>query len=169
MKAVYGLFPLFFHSDFPFSNFFYAMFNSIVLSLWNQALWQHSTFALCQQPGGKKTSRPSKFTLLLCIVQNSDSLGHHKRAVTPTCTLPGSLAGNVYFQILATDNYVSNKNKPFLPGMLKRKPSCCLCLFQTQSVAAQSCALHVLFGIMCQTAIKQSSFFNRVSSPWQLL
>lgn len=136
------------------------MFNSIVLSQWNQALWQHSTFALCQHPGGKKTSRPSKFTLLLCIVQNSNSLGHHKRAVTPTCTLPGSLAGNVYFQILATDNYVSNKNKPFLPGMLKRKPSFCLCLFQTQRCSSESCALHVLFGIMCQTAIKQSSFLT---------
>lgn len=48
-----------------------------------------------------------------------------------TCTLegdnnwllfPGRLAGKnvAYFQILATDNYVSKKNKPFWIGMLKQ-------------------------------------------------
>lgn len=70
-------------------------------------------------PRKRKTSLPSKFIQLL-FYEKATTLGHHKRAVTPIGTLPGSLAGKMYFQILATDNYVSNKNKPFLPGMLKQ-------------------------------------------------
>lgn len=37
------------------------------------------------------------------------------------CGLPGGLAGKTCFQIPATDNYVSNKNKLSLPGMLELK------------------------------------------------
>lgn len=41
--------------------------------------------------------------------------------IVRACGLPGGLAGKMCFQIPATENYVSNKNKPSLPGMLELK------------------------------------------------
>lgn len=56
---------------------------------------------------------------------------HHKQArqvtrggshgIVRACGHPGGLAGKTCFQNPATDNYVSNKNKPSLPGMLELK------------------------------------------------
>lgn len=109
-----------------------------------------------------KTSLPFKYLPLCC--EKASTRGHHRRAVTPTCMLSGSLAGITYFQILATDNYVSNKNKPFLPGMLKLNHLSVS--IYSRHRALQSCTRHVLFEIMCQMAVNYPLFFNRVSSPW---
>lgn len=90
--------------------------NPMVLScmtwdLMTDPIWSVST------PWKRKTSLPSH--VFLCVVKMTSTWGHHKWAVKPACMLSGTLAGKMYFQILATDNYVSNNNKPFLPGMLK--------------------------------------------------
>lgn len=92
---------------------------------------------------------------------------HHKRTVTHTCTVPGSLAGKMYFQIWATDNYVSNKNKPFLPGMLQQN-------HLSVSVFSRHTALQLwVLRSACtvcdyvSNGSKTVPCFNRVSSPWQ--
>lgn len=103
-----------------------------------------------------KTSLPFKYLPLCC--EKASTRGHHRRAVTPTCMLSGSLAGITYFQILATDNYVSNKNKPFLPGMLKLNHLSVS--IYSRHRALQSCTQHVLFEIMCQMAVNYPLFLT---------
>lgn len=105
----------------------------------------------------EKTSFLSKF-VPLCR-EKANTLGRHKRASHPHVRFSGSLAGKMYFQILATDNYVSNKNKPFLPGMLSKTISLSLSFPDLDLCSSESCALHVLFEIMCQMAVKQSPPF----------
>lgn len=48
------------------------------------------------------------------------TLGHPQRAIMSKSIFIGSAAAEMYFQMLATDNYASNKNKPFLIGMLQK-------------------------------------------------
>lgn len=85
--------------------------------------------------------------------------GHHKWAVKPACTLSGTLAGKMYFQILATDNYVSNNNKPFLPGMLKLN-------HHSVSIYSRQRALELLQPCSLQDCVNcQWSSSLKVSSP----
>lgn len=140
----------------------HVMFNPIVSSTMKSDLMTAEHICTVLTPWRGKTS-PTKCPPLCC--EKASALGHHKRAVTPICAPSASLAGKVYFQILATDSYVSNKNKPFLPGMLRLNHLSASIYSRPRALQLKSYLLNVLVEIMCGN--ETTPFFNRVSSPWQ--
>lgn len=133
------------------------MFNPIVSSTMKSDLMTAEHICTVLTPWRGKTS-PTKCPPLCC--EKASALGHHKRAVTPICAPSASLAGKVYFQILATDSYVSNKNKPFLPGMLRLNHLSASIYSRPRALQLKSYLLNVLVEIMCQMVTKRLPFLT---------
>lgn len=85
---------------------------------WYQISWQPST-VLTLAPEEKHLPTPNIPFLRHEQARRVTRGGSH--GIVRACGHPGGLAGKTCFQIPATDNYVSNKNKPSLPGMLELK------------------------------------------------